>query len=85
MLPLRKVAAELDLDPSTLGKIEKNTRSPSKEHVQKLSILFGLAEKELQIQLLSDRIAKDIAELDYSDQIMEITAFKIRQVKTKQS
>lgn len=26
-LPLRKVAAHLDIDPSTLGKIERNERS----------------------------------------------------------
>jgi transcriptional regulator with XRE-family HTH domain len=51
-LPLRKVAAELDIDPSTLGKIEKNTRRASRQMVREMSRVFKTDYKPLIINSL---------------------------------
>jgi HTH-type transcriptional regulator, competence development regulator len=39
-MPLRKLVAFLDIDQSTLSKIEKNERHPVKDMVSKLSETF---------------------------------------------
>jgi len=59
-LPLRKVAAELDIDPSTLAKFEKNTRRPSKNIVIRLSELYKTDYKPLLIYALSDRLMDEL-------------------------
>lgn len=41
-MPLRKLVAFLDIDQSTLSKIERNERHPVKDMVSKLSETFQL-------------------------------------------
>jgi len=38
--PIRKIAAQLDIDPSLLGKIERNEREPTKEQIKKLAVIL---------------------------------------------
>ena len=61
-LPLRKVAAVLDVDTSTLSKMEKNLRNPNREHIKKLAELFELNSEELLLAFLSDRVAYQLAQ-----------------------
>ena len=39
-LPLRKIAAAIDLDASTLSKIERGERYPSKELLERIAAVF---------------------------------------------
>ena len=55
-LPLRKVAAFLDIDQSFLSKIERGERIATKEQVIKLAEIFNVEKKELIIKYLSDKI-----------------------------
>lgn len=55
-LPLRKVAASLDIDTSTLSKIEKGERQANSRMIPVIAELFGLDFKELQIRYLSQKI-----------------------------
>lgn len=52
-MPLRKVAAALDIDTSTLSKIEKGERPANSKMIPVIAKLFGLDFKEMQIQYLS--------------------------------
>ncbi len=52
-MPLRKVAAVLDIDTSTLSKIEKGERPANSKMIPVIAGLFGLDFKELQIKYLS--------------------------------
>jgi transcriptional regulator with XRE-family HTH domain len=61
-LPLRKVAAHLDIDPSTLGKIERNERSANKEMIEKFAVIFSINSKTLLVSFLSDKVAYEIME-----------------------
>lgn len=55
-MPLRRLAAHLDIDQSTLSKIETNQRQPTRDMVPVLAGVFKLDEKELTIRFLSERI-----------------------------
>jgi len=61
-LPIRKVASKLDIDPSTLGKIERGERSANKEMIPILADLFAIEEKTLGLILFSDKVAYQIIE-----------------------
>lgn len=59
-LPLRKVAAQLDIDPSLLGKIERNERQPKKEIIAGIAKIFKEDAKQLHKEFISDQIAYKI-------------------------
>lgn len=59
-MPLRKLAARLDIDQSTLSKIETNQRYASREMVPLLAEVFGLDARELRIKFLSEQILYQI-------------------------
>jgi len=59
-LPLRKVAAMLDIDTAILSKMERGERKLSREVVQKLSEIFDYDLQELLIQFLSEKVLYEI-------------------------
>ncbi len=76
-LPLRKVAALLDIDQSFLSKIERNERKASKEQVIQLAKIFKVNEKELLIQYYSDKVAYDLADEKTAKEILQVAEQKI--------
>jgi HTH-type transcriptional regulator, competence development regulator len=82
-LPLRKVAAYLDLDTSTLSKFEKNQRHPNREHVLKLAELFGLDAQDLLIMYLSDRVVYNLIDESSSDEVLRVAEEKIKYIRSK--
>lgn len=59
-LTLTKLAAALDIDQSTLSKIENGKRNVPEEILPKLSTAFNLDLKELEHEYLSEKIAEMI-------------------------
>lgn len=80
-LPLRKVAAHLDIDPSTLGKIERNERSANKEMIQKFAEIFSINSKTLLVSFLSDKVAYEIMEEDCTKDILKVAEEKVKYYK----
>ena len=80
-LPLRKVAALLDIDPSTLGKIERNERTANKEMIEKFAEIFSINSKPLLVSYLSDKVAYEIMEEDYTKDILKVAEEKIKYYK----
>lgn len=80
-LPLRKIASQLDIDPSTLGKIERNQRTPTSSIIKKLSKIFNVDEKDLRIKYLSDKISYDIFEENLGTEVLKVAEEKIKQLK----
>jgi len=72
-LPLRKVAATLDIDTSILSKIERNERRATIEMIPILAKSLDKAEKEIEIQFIQSSIIRDLGELNYlKDGLKEI-------------
>jgi len=82
-LPLRKVASVLDLDPSTLSKIERGERTANKEMLPILAELFSENEKELSLILFSDKIAYQLMEEENPNEILKVAEEKIQYLKNK--
>ena len=81
-IPLRKLAALLDIDQSTLSKIERNERNASEEMIEKISKIFNYDYNELKIKLLSDKIAHDLIDEDLSSEVLKVAEQKIEYLKT---
>lgn len=82
-LPLRKVAATLDIDPSTLSKIERGERSANKEMLPILANLFEESEEKLGVILLSDKVAFDLLSENNHKEILKVAEEKIEYLKNK--
>ena len=81
--PIRKVAAELDIDPSTLSKIERNERSANREHIKIIAKLFDVSEKDLLVTYLRDKITYELIEVDCYNEILHAAEVKIKYQKQK--
>jgi len=64
-LPLRKVAAALDIDISILSKIERNERRATTEMIPILSETLDKTEKEIQIEYIKSMILTELGNLEY--------------------
>ena len=85
-LPLREVAEELKIDTSMLGKIEKNSRKPTKQLIEKFAEFFKVSDKDLTIAFLSDAIAyRVMEEEDFSSEVFKVAEEKVEYLKTKKS
>ena len=82
-LPLRKVAAGLDIDPSTLSKIERGERSANKEMIPFLAELFQEDTETLGLILFSDKVAYDLIQEENPNEILKVAEEKIKYLKTK--
>ncbi len=85
-LPLREVAEALEIDTSMLGKVEKNSRKPTKQMIEKFAKYFKVSEKELMIAFLSDTVAYQVKdEEDLSSEIFKVAEEKVKYFKTKKN
>jgi len=84
-LPLRKVAAQLDIDPSLLGKIERNSRPPNLDIIRKLADIFRQNESNLITEYLSDQIAYKIIEEHGDIGVLKVAEKKIDYIKKKRN
>ncbi|WCC41743.1 helix-turn-helix transcriptional regulator [Tenacibaculum finnmarkense] len=82
-LPIRKVASVLDIDPSTLSKIERGKRTANKEIIPLLAELFHKNEKTLNIILFSDKVTYQLLGEENPNEILKIAKEKIQYLKTK--
>ncbi|MBL7859756.1 MAG: helix-turn-helix transcriptional regulator [Cyclobacteriaceae bacterium] len=64
-LPLRKVAAYLDIDTSTLSKVERGERPASPDYLKPLSIILETDLKVIQTTFIADKINKDFGGLEH--------------------
>lgn len=60
-LPLRKLASSLDIDQSTLSKIERGERHFTSDMIPKLANAFSIEFRELQIMFLKEKLLSDLA------------------------
>jgi transcriptional regulator with XRE-family HTH domain len=76
-MPLRKLAALLEIDQSTLSKIERNERKANPDLIDKLSKIFKANKKELHISFVSDKVVYELLDEESSIDILKVAEKKI--------
>lgn len=76
-LPLRKVAAALDIDQSVLSKIERGERRATKEQIRHIAQIFEADEKELLLSYLSDQVLYQLEDEDLALEALKVAEEKM--------
>lgn len=80
-MPLRKLAALLDLDQSTLSKIERNERNANSDIIEKVAKIFKVSKKDLQVNFLSDKVAYELLEEEFGVEALQVAEEKIKYLR----
>lgn len=80
-LPLRKVAALLDVDVAILSKMERGERKITKEVVLKLADIYDYNADELLVSFLSDKILYEIQDEDLGIEALKVAEERAKYIK----
>lgn len=84
-LTLTKLAAALDIDQSTLSKIENQKRNVPIEVLPKLADMFGLDVKNLEKEFYSEKIAEIIYHQTDASDLLILAEEKAKYLRIKNS
>ena len=79
-LPLRTVAAFLDIDQAILSKIERGHRKPTREQVVKLAGYFKVKENDLLVEWLSDKLVYEVEDEDMALKALQVAEEKVKYI-----
>ena len=82
-LPLRTVAAFLDIDQAILSKMERGQRKPSREQVVKLAGYFKVKENDLLIAWLSDKLVNEVEDEDMALKALQVAEERVAYIISK--
>lgn len=80
-LPLRKVAALVDIDAAILSKMERGERKLTKDVVQKLAKLYKYDPEELMVLYLSEKVIYEIGEEELAIKALHVAEELIKYQK----
>jgi transcriptional regulator with XRE-family HTH domain len=84
-LPLRKVAALIDIDVAILSKMERGERKLSKEVVLKLADIYKYSSNELLILFLSDKIMYEIQDEELGEEALKVAEKRVKYLKANKT
>lgn len=84
-LPLRKIAALLDIDTSYYSKIERSEKSATKEQILKLETFFQVEKDSLMIPFLSEKIFYEISDEDCADKVLKVAEKQVKCIKARKN
>lgn len=76
-MPLRKLASFLDLDQSTLSKIERNERKPNIIIIEQIAKIFNVEKSKLLVAYYSDVVVYEIQDESSFSEILQVAEAKI--------
>ena len=82
-LPLRTVAAYLDIDQAILSRIERGKRKATREHIVKLANYFNVPEKDLLVTWLADKVIYEVADESVAFEALKVAEEKVKYHKIK--
>lgn len=82
-LPLRTVAAYLDIDQAILSKVERGQRIATREQVVKLAEYFKVKETDLLVSWLSDKLVYEVADEQVALKALQVAEEKVKYQKSK--
>jgi transcriptional regulator with XRE-family HTH domain len=81
-LPLRKLAAALDIDSATYWKIEKGERRAREEYIPVIAEMLHADYEELLKFWLADQVVAVVEnDKDLSDKVLKIAKGNIKKIK----
>ena len=84
-MPLRKLAALLDIDQSTLSKLERGDRPIGRQMLPVIAKTFSIDEKELVIKYMSKQVAYQLVDEKYAKDILIAAEQEIKYIKKTKS
>lgn len=82
-LPLRTVAAFIDIDQAILSKIERGHRKPTREQVVKLAGYFNVKENDLLVAWLSDKVVYEVEDEEVALKALQVAEEKVAYIAFK--
>lgn len=76
-MPLRKLAAFLDIDQSTLSKIERDERRANPQMIEQIAKIFKTDKEKLLITFYSDVVVYEIQKESSFSEILKVAEAKI--------
>ena len=80
-LPLRKVAALIDIDVAILSKMERGERKLTKEVVLKLANLYKYNYEELLVLFIAEKIMYDIQDEELGEKALIVAERRVKFLK----
>ena len=77
-LPLRKVAAFLDIDQSILSKFESGTRHLKREQVEQLAEYFKTDKKPMLIQWLAEKLLFELKDEEIALEALQLAEERVK-------
>lgn len=84
-LPLRKVAALLDIDVAILSKMERGERKLTKDVVLKLADIYQYNADDLFVLFLSEKIMYEIQNEDLGEKALKVAEQRVKYLKANKS
>jgi len=84
-LPLRTVAAFLDINQAILSKIERGQRKPTREQVVKLAEYFKVKENDLLVAWLSDKLVYELEDEEVAFEALQVAEEKVAYLTFKKT
>ena len=82
-LPLRKVAAIIDIDVAILSKMERGERRLNREVINKLANLYKYDVDNLMVLFLSEKVIYEIGNDDLALRVLQVAEEQIVYQKSK--
>lgn len=82
-LPLRTVAAFLDIDQAILSKIERGQRKPARQQIIKLAGYFKVKENDLLVAWLSDKLVYELEDEEVALKALQVAEEKVAYIAFK--
>jgi transcriptional regulator with XRE-family HTH domain len=81
-MPLRKLAALLDIDQSSLSKIERDERRANTQMIEQIAKIFKTDKEKLLIAFYSDVVVYEIQKESSFSEILQVAEAKIEYQRT---
>lgn len=80
-IPLRKLAYAIDIDQSTLAKMEKGQRSFSLDMAPAIAKALKIDFKDLQIRLLASVVLQEVGDEEYVSEGLKMAVKQLEKAK----
>jgi transcriptional regulator with XRE-family HTH domain len=82
-LLLREVAAQMEVDPSLLSKIERGDKRATRVQVVQMGRMYKADEKDLMVSYLSERVVYQVEDEDLAIEALKVAEEMIKFKKSK--